>query len=110
MCVIAKDYQRDTKSGKMLSARKSSRKSSHTDLPNSLWLGVGARVMLTRNFDVSDGLVNGVFGTVHEIITLLNEYLPKYIKVKFDNELIGTKLKKIPQGVIMIQLPWWRKI
>ena len=92
--IRAKDFQRDVKSGKMISVRKSLKKSSNTDLPDLLWLGVGARVMLTRNLDVSDGLVNGVFGVVQEIVTLPNANSPKYIKVKFDNENIGTKLKK----------------
>lgn len=33
-------------------------------LPSTLTLSVGARVMLTRNIDVQDSLVNSAVGTV----------------------------------------------
>jgi hypothetical protein len=36
-------------------------------LPSSLVLGNGARVQLTQNIDVSDGLVNGANGSVVHI-------------------------------------------
>lgn len=57
-------------------------------------IAVGARVMLTRNTDLSDNLVNGVMGTVTGFIkeTYLNEI--KYIYVKFDDPLVGQQKRK----------------
>ena len=54
---------------------------------------VGARVMLTTNIDVSDGLTNGTMGTVKYIIT---EDITKRVKVilmKFDNRDVGQEVK-----------------
>lgn len=33
-------------------------------LPETLTVGVGVRVMLTRNLEVTDGLANGALGTM----------------------------------------------
>ena len=39
------------------------------NLAHTLLLKVGARVFVSNNIDVSDGLTNGVFGTVSHIVT-----------------------------------------
>ncbi len=91
--IEAKDYETDTRNAKI--RRGKPLKNSSGSLPHSLLLGVGARVMLTKNIDVSDGLVNGVFGTVSQII--MSQDKPneaKCIKVKFDNAKVGMKLKR----------------
>ena len=55
------------------------KKSTYTNLAELLWLGVGTRVLLlTKNIDVSDGLVNEVFGTVRGIM-LPDKSWPKII-------------------------------
>ena len=55
------------------------------NLRKVLHMKVGARVMLTTNIDVSDGLNNGVVGTVKYVTTEEVTKRVKAILVKFDN-------------------------
>ena len=57
-----------------------------------LKLAIGARVMLTTNVDVSDGLVNGARGEVVHIVTNDTGKVTN-ILVKFDNPEVGSKAK-----------------
>ena len=54
---------------------------------------VGARVMLTTNIDVSDGLTNGTVGTVKYVITEKITKRVKVILVEFDNRDVGQVAK-----------------
>ncbi|XP_067660106.1 uncharacterized protein, partial [Haliotis asinina] len=63
-------------------------------LPQKIKMGIGARVMLTRNIDTSDGLVNGVFGTVSHLLMRENERKPMKIFIEFDNCKVGAELRK----------------
>ena len=58
-------------------------------LVGKLCLAVGAKVMLTVNVDVSDGLVNGTRGTVQAIIKIGSEVT--LVLVKFDHSQVGAK-------------------
>ena len=59
------------------------------DLAKELKIKVGARVMITTNIDVSDGLTNGVMGTIVNILKDEDEVNVKVILVKFDNSHVG---------------------
>ena len=54
---------------------------------------VGARVMLTTDIDVSDGLTNGAVGTVKYVITQEITERDKVILVEFDNRDVGQEAK-----------------
>jgi hypothetical protein len=59
-------------------------------LPHNLTLCKSVRVMLVKNLDVSDGLVNGATGEILDILQTSNmSSMPKAIIVKFDNNKIG---------------------
>nr|XP_039258260.1 uncharacterized protein LOC120334820 [Styela clava] len=55
-----------------------------------LEIAVGCRVMLLYNIDTSDGLVNGVMGTVQYIAKNDKEFVIS-ILIKFDNDNVGRK-------------------
>ena len=86
----ALDYVQKTNSNER------SRKLNPTDdlesgnLATYLRLGIGARVMLIRNIDVNDGLVNGSFGTVVHITQAHPDEPFQSVNVKFDKERSGT--------------------
>ena len=61
-------------------------------LVSELHLAVEAKVMLTVNVDVSDGLVNGARGTVRAIIKTGNEVTS--VLVMFDAERVGVAAKR----------------
>ena len=68
----------------------SAKRSETGGLHGVLKLAVGARVMLTTNVDVSDGLVNGARGEVVHIVTSSNNKV-KTVLVKFDNSRVGSQ-------------------
>ena len=62
----------------------------------TLVLGVGARVIITKNMDVTDGLVNSAAGVVTGFLPppeddIQQDFLPKFVLVKFDDEKVGQK-------------------
>ena len=67
----------------------------NTCLDESLALGVHARVMLIKNVDVADGLVNGVCGIVtHIVYRSDNQNFPDTVYVKFDDNEVGADIRK----------------
>ncbi|XP_071150957.1 ATP-dependent DNA helicase PIF1-like [Mytilus edulis] len=89
--IMAQDYDRNPKTGELI-LRPAPYDSTHDYLPAQLLIGPNARVMLTRNIDITIGLVNGVIGTVISILPgQKGSSLPHAIKVLFDNENIGRK-------------------
>ncbi|XP_037544180.1 ATP-dependent DNA helicase PIF1-like [Nematolebias whitei] len=84
--IAAQDYVNDKKTGKLKLLEGSHIKASNTCLTELLLLGKSARVMLCKNVDVSDGLVNGVCGTVTEIIMKETKKFPEKVFVRFDDD------------------------
>ncbi|KAL7868481.1 hypothetical protein SRHO_G00098650 [Serrasalmus rhombeus] len=98
--IDADDYKKDPRSGQM-QKQGAHFKGEKGDLVDTLQVAVGARVMLTRNIDVQDGLVNGCFGTVAKIITQTHNSVPvvQMIGLELDNTDAGQKhRKKVPAG------------
>ena len=63
------------------------------NLTKELKIKIGARVMITTNIDVSDGLMNGVMGMIVNILKDEEEVNVKVILVKFDNSDVGQSAK-----------------
>ena len=71
---------------------KSSKEKSF--LVNKILIRLNARVMLTSNLNVEDGLVNGVMGTIKCILPEDNSTLPSAIAILFDHNSIGNNTKR----------------
>ncbi|XP_072239813.1 uncharacterized protein [Leuresthes tenuis] len=88
--IDAQDFTRSPKTGRMEPKLGFHTKVFNSCLPRCVSLGIGAKVMLKKNIDVSDGLVNGVCGTVVEIINGEDEDdIPIAIHVEFEDPNVG---------------------
>lgn len=103
--IDALDYQKDKTTGK-LSLRESPISNTKLDgLSASILFSVNARVILIRNINVDDGLVNGVMGYISYFISedKNGKNCIKAIGVQFDNENVGARTgKKIAKGHIVL--------
>ncbi len=76
---------------KHLDLNQLSKKQSETSgLHDILKVTVGARIMVTANVDVSDGLVNCAIGRIVNVITN-DKNVVNAMLVRFDNETVGLK-------------------
>ncbi|XP_078579125.1 uncharacterized protein LOC144863641 isoform X1 [Branchiostoma floridae x Branchiostoma japonicum] len=96
-CFEASDFVKDPTTGSM--KKRDLAKGGKDDLPDRVQVGVGARVMLCRNVNVKDGLVNGAFGTV----TGVTGGQDSTVFVQFDNPKIGALERK--KSVVPSSLP-----
>ncbi|XP_061601162.1 uncharacterized protein LOC133463585 [Cololabis saira] len=92
--IDAQDYENDRKTGKLVLKDGFHTNTYNTCLAEQLLLGKGARVMLCKNVDVVDGLVNGVCGVVTDIVYLKKKVFPHKIYVKFDDGSVGAQRRK----------------
>ncbi|XP_062618879.1 uncharacterized protein LOC134280486 [Saccostrea cucullata] len=63
-------------------------------LPSSLTFAKGARLMLTKNYDIADHLVNGVIGTLVDYNIPSNNKLNGQLYMKFEKDVIGKNARK----------------
>ncbi|XP_026099002.1 uncharacterized protein LOC113070058 [Carassius auratus] len=94
--IHARDFARNPKTGRIERKVGFHAKVFNSCLDKCVSLGVGARVMLRKNVDVSDGLVNGACGTVVHISRKQrrdddddDDDFPSAIHVEFDDPNVG---------------------
>ena len=92
--LTAKDYRMDCHTG-CVPVKPSSKPCETGGLRKTISLAVGCRVMLTYNIDVSDGLCNGVTGTVTSIKE--HENYVHTVLIHFDSDRIGRKAMSTSQ-------------
>ncbi|KAG1927220.1 ATP-dependent DNA helicase PIF1 [Pimephales promelas] len=95
--IDAHDYKKDPRTGEM-KRQAAPFKGDSRDLVDTLQISIGARVMLTRNIDVQDGLVNGSFAKVASTTQTRDGYV-QLIGLHLDNVTAGQKHRnKAPDG------------
>ena len=92
---LAQDSRKDKHIGQLSVDVSASKRSDTGGLETSLTIAEGAKVKLTTNIDVYDGLSNGARGTITKIITSKDEV--QVILVTFENPHIGTNAKSTSQ-------------
>ncbi|XP_078330659.1 uncharacterized protein LOC111107339 [Crassostrea virginica] len=94
--IDAQDFKKNSSSGNLKLMSKPMKKSRTDGLCSSLLLGLNARVMLTRNCNVDDGLVNGVMGHVSRFVYGQGSAAKTVLAVEviFDNMNVGKKTGK----------------
>nr|XP_049594589.1 uncharacterized protein LOC125979872 isoform X16 [Syngnathus scovelli] len=82
--IDADDYKKDKRTGRM--ARQTFPvQGAKSELPDSIKVALGARVMLTRNIDVQAGLCNGTFAKIVELVNYPNEARVQKLGLELDH-------------------------
>ncbi|XP_076738999.1 uncharacterized protein LOC112432426 isoform X3 [Maylandia zebra] len=82
--INADDFQKDKCTGRM-ERRDKPFTGGRNDLPDTLNVAEGARVMLTRNLDTLNGLVNGAFGILVKVVRSENDGHIIKLGLRMDN-------------------------
>ncbi|KAK0145565.1 ATP-dependent DNA helicase PIF1 [Merluccius polli] len=96
--VKAQDYTKDPTTGEMIQTGGFT--GMKRDLPDCIQAAHGVRIMILRNLDVEDGLVNGTFGTIANIVTGQQDGKTTVttIGLQLDNPTAGQRFRKKIQG------------
>ena len=89
----ARDGKKDSQTGRISHVKLSD---TAGGLPKQVKVAIDAKVMLTRNMDVSDGLVNCATGIVRGFIPAPDgkaDFTPKYILIEFTDQRVGAKTR-----------------
>ncbi|XP_073724526.1 uncharacterized protein [Misgurnus anguillicaudatus] len=97
--IDAEDYRKDPRTG-VMKRQKKPVTGKKDDLLDSIQVAVGARIMVTRNLDVEDGIVNGCFGQIVNIVTKTRDGMPTVhmLGLQLDNPNAGLKHRRRVQG------------
>uniref|UniRef100_A0A8C1ZIB2 ATP-dependent DNA helicase n=1 Tax=Cyprinus carpio TaxID=7962 RepID=A0A8C1ZIB2_CYPCA len=97
--IDAEDYRKDPKRGRMKRLNKPAT-GKKDDLLDTMQVAVGVCVMVTRNLDVEDGIVNGCFGTIANIVTKTKDGIAtvQMLGLQLDNPNAGQKHRKKVRG------------
>ncbi|XP_063048589.1 uncharacterized protein LOC134442280 [Engraulis encrasicolus] len=92
--IKSKDYKKEQKTGRVVLLKGQHSRVHNSSLCSELCLGIGARVILIKNIDLSDNLVNGVCGSVTHIVQKDATSLPTMVYVLFDDPKVGLQRRK----------------
>uniref|UniRef100_A0A9J7Z8N9 ATP-dependent DNA helicase n=1 Tax=Cyprinus carpio carpio TaxID=630221 RepID=A0A9J7Z8N9_CYPCA len=100
--IDAEDYRKDPKTGRMKILNKPAT-GKKDDLLDTMQVAVGVRVMVTRNLDVEDGIVNGCFGTIANIVTKTKDGIAtvQMLGLQLDNP----NAESLRKGAVRRQFP-----
>ena len=92
--ITAADSKRETLTNRVNVTISSPNIYETGNLPSSLTIAKGARLMLTKNIDLSDHLVNGAIGTLECFHIDPSQPLHGTLFVKFDSDNAGSQAKQ----------------
>ncbi|XP_025759938.1 uncharacterized protein LOC109197979 isoform X1 [Oreochromis niloticus] len=100
--IHADDYRKDPRTGRM-ALHDRPFKGGKNELPDTLKVAEGARVMLTRNIDIQNGLVNGAFGKLLRVVYSENDQHIIKLGLKMDNETSGKNNRTPADDMVYIE-------
>nr|XP_021330385.1 uncharacterized protein LOC101882679 [Danio rerio] len=97
--IDAEDYRKDPRTGGMKRQTKPVM-GKKDNLLDTIQVAVGVRIMVIRNLDVEDGLVNGCFGKIGNIVTKTRDGIAfvHMLGIQPDNPNAGQKYRRRLQG------------